>query len=254
MSTVRPTGHLQIKGSAGHRRWFALWRDAEGRHQRLLGVAHVKDSGRRTARGAVIWRVGDGPAPSPDHLTPADTATALRELLVSAPKQVAAPGERRAGEPVSFGQACAEWLRYIEQERRRTPSTLADYRSTVRASLLPGFGADTPLRDIDTATIDAWWGARLSEGRLSPRTIQKQLTLLHGILKRAKRKGWIAVKRGRGRRAGERPALGRVQRPQPRPGRRGGPRRRHRSGRDVARGGRVHRPAARRARRIALLA
>jgi integrase len=33
----------------------------------------------------------------------------------------------------------------------------------------------------------------LAEGRLSRRTIQKILVLLHGILKRAKRKGWIAA-------------------------------------------------------------
>jgi integrase len=31
------------------------------------------------------------------------------------------------------------------------------------------------------------------EGRLSPRTIQKLLVLLHGIFKRAKRRGWIAA-------------------------------------------------------------
>jgi len=34
-------------------RRYALWRDADGRHQRRLGSAHVKDSGRRTPRGAI---------------------------------------------------------------------------------------------------------------------------------------------------------------------------------------------------------
>jgi tellurite resistance-related uncharacterized protein len=33
----------------------------------------------------------------------------------------------------------------------------------------------------------------LAEGHLSRRTIQKILVLLHGILKRAKRKGWVAT-------------------------------------------------------------
>jgi len=61
MAGVRPSGHLQVKGEAGKRGYYALWRDADGRHQRLLGPAHVKDSRRRTPRGAVIWRVGDGP-------------------------------------------------------------------------------------------------------------------------------------------------------------------------------------------------
>ena len=192
MGVVRPTGHLQIKGTAGSRRYFALWRDADGRHQRLLGPAHVKDSGRRTPRGAIIWRAGDGPLPSPDHLTPADAATALRELLASAPKRRTPPGARgRAA--ITFGEACSEWLRYIEEERKRTPSTIADYRSSVRVWLLPAFGADTPLADIDTEAIDAWRGRLLAEGRISPRSAQKMLTLLHGVFKRAKRRGWVTV-------------------------------------------------------------
>jgi hypothetical protein len=191
MGTVRPTGHLQVKGGAGgRRRYFALWRDADGRHQVLLGPAHVKDSGRRTPRGAIVWRAGDGPLPSPDHLTPADAAAALRELLAAAPKRATPAGHQPSG-AVTFGEACAEWLRYVEHERRRTPATLGDYRSSIRAWLLPGFGADTPLGKIDTAAIDGWRAGLLAEGRLSPRSIQKLQTVLHGVLARAKRRGWI---------------------------------------------------------------
>jgi hypothetical protein len=42
-----------VSGDLGtqRRRWHALWRDADGRHQRVLGPAWVKDSGKRTARG-----------------------------------------------------------------------------------------------------------------------------------------------------------------------------------------------------------
>ena len=69
MAGVRSTGHLQVKGTAGSRRYYARWRDADGRHQRLLGPAHVKDSQRRTPTGAVIWRAGDGPKPDPSYLT-----------------------------------------------------------------------------------------------------------------------------------------------------------------------------------------
>jgi integrase len=192
MGAVRPTGHLQVKGGAGHRRYFALWRDADGRHQVLLGAAHVKDSGRRTPRGAVIWRAGDGPLPSPDHLTPADAAAALRELLAAAPKRATPAGQRASG-AVTFGEACAEWLRYVEHERKRKRSTLGDYSSSVRAGLLPGFGADTLLSSIDTAAIDAWRARLLADGRLSPRSIQKFQTVLHGVLARAKRRGWITV-------------------------------------------------------------
>jgi integrase len=192
MDVVRPSGHLQVKGGTGNRRWFALWRDADGRHQRLLAPAHVKDSGRRTPRGAIVWRAGDGPTPSPEHLAPAAAASVLRDLLASAPKQPTPPGQRgRAA--ITFDQACEDWLRYIEHERKRAPSTIADYRSAVGAHLLPVFGADTALAQIDTEAIDSWRASMLREGRLSPRSIQKLLTLLHGVLRRAKRRGWISV-------------------------------------------------------------
>ena len=192
VGAVRATGHVQVKGDAGNRRYFALWRDADGRHQRLLGPAHVKDSGRRTPRGAIIWRAGDGALPSLEHLTPATAAEALRDLLAAAPKRPTPAGERATG-AITFGEACDEWLRYIEHERKRSPSTLADYRSVVRAALLPGFGAKTPLARIDTAAIDAWRSRLLAKGELSQRSIQKQLTLLGGVLRRAKRRGWITV-------------------------------------------------------------
>jgi integrase len=192
VAAARATGHVQVKGKAGNRRYYALWRDADGRHQRLLGPAHVKESGRRTPRGAIVWRAGDGPLPGSDHLTPASAAEALRELLAAAPKRPTAAGERARG-AVTFGAACDEWLRYIEHERNRSPSTIADYRSTVRAGLLPGFGAATPLGRIDTATIDEWRARLLAEGKLSRRSIQKQLTLLGGVMRRAKRRGWISV-------------------------------------------------------------
>jgi integrase len=192
VGAVRATGHVQVKGGAGNRRYYALWRDADGRHQRLLGPAHVKDSGRRTPRGAIVWRAGDGPLPSPAHLTPTTAAEALRELLAAAPKRPTAAGQRTRG-AVTFGDACEEWLRYIEHERRRSLSTIADYRSTVRAGLIPGFGSETPLGQIDTATIDEWRARLLAEGQLSRRSIQKQLTLLGGVMRRAKRRGWIMV-------------------------------------------------------------
>jgi hypothetical protein len=38
---TRPSGHLQVKGSPGERAWFALWRDADGRHKNRLGRASI---------------------------------------------------------------------------------------------------------------------------------------------------------------------------------------------------------------------
>jgi integrase len=93
---------------------------------------------------------------------------------------------------VTFGQACDEHLRYLEHDRQRKRSTIGDARSTIRVHLLPAFGASTPVEDITPADVDGFRD-RLLGGELSHRTAQKVLILLGGILKRAKRKGWVQV-------------------------------------------------------------
>jgi integrase len=181
------SGHLQVVERASGRRWYALWRDASGRHRKMLGRAWVKPHGT-TARGATKWRSADGSKPGDDWLTPGEAEDALNEILAAAKR---APRQRR--EVVTFSAACADWLAYVEHERRRKPSTVRDCRNTVRSALEPAFGASTPVDAITTRDIDAWREQQLVEGRLSPRTVQKNLVLLHGILERAKKRGWIAV-------------------------------------------------------------
>jgi integrase len=88
---------------------------------------------------------------------------------------------------VTFGRACDEWLDYIEHDRKRRKSTVRDYRNTVKALLLPAFGESTPLEQVTTADVDAFRAQLVREGRLSPRTINKSLVLLHGVFKRAVR-------------------------------------------------------------------
>jgi integrase len=189
---ARPSGHLQVKGPKGRRAWYALWRDADGRHQKRLGPAHVRDSGRRTPRGAVVWRTANGSKPDPSYLTPAEAEVALQRLISSALREPTDPRRKRAQDH-TFGEACDAWLAYVAEERDRRPSTIKDYRNTVRRYLLEEFGADTLLHTIDTRRVDAFRERMLAEGHLSRRTIQKILVLLHGILKRAKRKGWVAT-------------------------------------------------------------
>jgi integrase len=84
-------------------------------------------------------------------------------------------------------------LRYIEQEKQRAPSTLRDYRNVVNGVLLPEFGKTTPLEQVTTERIDEWRERLLDEAELSRRTIQKNLVLLYGVLKRAKRRKRITV-------------------------------------------------------------
>jgi hypothetical protein len=110
---------------------------------------------RRTARGAVVWWAANGSKSSPHHLTPAEAEEALRELLDAAVREPTDPRHKRAQDH-TFGDACDAWLAYVAHEKDRRPSTLGDYRNTVRRYHLPEFGADTLLHTIDTARIDEY--------------------------------------------------------------------------------------------------
>lgn len=186
-------GHLQVKGDRGARRWHAFVSGPTGKRQRILGPAHVKDSGRTTARGATIWRAADGSRPTPEHLTPADAETRLDSLMDDFARTYAeAPAEPPVVER-TFGEARLEWLRYVTKDRKRERSTVTDYENTSARDLLPEFGADTPLSEITTDRIDAWRERLTEEEKLSPRSIQKAMVLLNGIFRRAKRKGWVTT-------------------------------------------------------------
>ena len=147
---------------------MAKWRDARGQHQRVLGK---------------VWR-GRG-RPTAGFLTKRDAQRALDEILADARrKQVSIPAGGPVG--VTFADAAAEWLRYVEHDRKRRPSTVRDYRTVVDKVLNPAFG-DAPLEELTSMHIDAFRASLVQEGRLSARTINKYLALVHGILKRAQR-------------------------------------------------------------------
>jgi integrase len=80
----------------------------------------------------------------------------------------------------------AEWLRYTEHDRKRRPSTVADYRK-VSETLLAEFGRETSLSAVTAERIDSYRARLVAEGRLSARTINKYLVALHGIFRRAQR-------------------------------------------------------------------
>lgn len=109
---------------------------------------------------------------------------------------------------MSFAAAAAEWLRYVEHDRKRRPSTVRDYRIVVHNVLLPVFG-EAPLEAITSSHIDAFRSRLVAEDRLSARTINKYLALIHGILKRAQRVYGLAANAAAGverqpmRRAGD---------------------------------------------------
>jgi integrase len=93
---------------------------------------------------------------------------------------------------VTFGEACREYLRHVEVDKHRKRSTVGDYRSVIKTHLGPQFGESTPVDSITTADVDVF-RERLLDGKRSHRTAQKVLILLHGVLARAKRKGWVSV-------------------------------------------------------------
>ena len=59
------------------------------------GPAWVKDTGRRTPRGAIKWAARDGTAPE-GYLTPADAEDILRRMLADAPRRHRDPRRRAA--------------------------------------------------------------------------------------------------------------------------------------------------------------
>ena len=84
----------------------------------------------------------------------------------------------------TFADASAEWLSYVEHDRKRRPSTIQDYRGVVSHALDPEFGS-LPLEGVTMEQIDAYRARLVEEGVLSARTINKRLVALHGILHRA---------------------------------------------------------------------
>jgi hypothetical protein len=160
-----PTGHVfRVERSRGPQ-WYAKYRLADGRQvQKRLGPAWT-DRGR----------------PPTGYFTKRLAEAWLRDVLVSARRGTLA-GQVATG--ATFADAAAEWLRYVELDRQRKPSTLEGYRAIVRSQLLPTFGS-MPLESITTEAIERWLSTM--GGAASSRT--KALVLLHGILKRA-RKVW----------------------------------------------------------------
>jgi integrase len=90
---------------------------------------------------------------------------------------------------VTFREAAAGWLRFIEQDRERKPSTLKDYRSALESRLLPAFG-DVAIEEVTPEAIEAW---RATLVELSNRSKNKLLVILHGVFRRAQTLYGLAI-------------------------------------------------------------
>jgi hypothetical protein len=162
-----PTGHVFRVDRKRGPVWYAKYRLPDGRQvQRKVGPAWTErgrpPAGYFTKRTAEAW---------------------LRDTLDAARRR-ALPGQVATG--ATFADAAAEWLRYVEHDRDRKPSTLRDYRNVVSSRLLPAFGA-MRLEDISTELVERW-RANLGADREKPltnRTRNKSLTILGAVMDRA---------------------------------------------------------------------
>jgi hypothetical protein len=112
--------------------------------------AWIKRGFAVTPRGAVIWRAGDGPKSTPEHLTPQDAQERLEATLRRSESQEQAAGDGA----VPLWQAAEAWLAERQAERGLKRSTVADYEDLFER-LYRDLGAETPVHD-------------LADGRLRP--------------------------------------------------------------------------------------
>jgi integrase len=164
-SSAPPSGHVFRVDRARGPVWYAKYRLPDGRQvQKKLGPAW-------TERGR----------PATGHLTKRQAEAWLQDTLAEA-RRGTLPGLVRTG--ATFADAAAEFLRYVEHDRRRKATTVATYDAITRAHLLPAFGPRR-IEDITSEDVEAWF--RTVDRAESTRI--KALAVLHGIFVRA-RKVW----------------------------------------------------------------
>jgi integrase len=163
IDAIEPNGNVFRRDGVRRPVWYAKYRLADGRQiQKRIGPAWT-DRGR----------------PAAGFFTKRTAEAWLRDVLEQA-RRGTLPGMVRTG--ATFADAAAEFLRYIEQDRERKPSTVNGYRSVIETHLLPAFG-DLPVERVTAAAIEHWIAGFTG----STRTRNKVLIQLHGILGRAKR-------------------------------------------------------------------
>jgi integrase len=144
--------------------WFAKYRLPDGRQvQKKLGPAW-------TRRGR----------PAAGYFTKTLAQEWLDSTLAEARRGELA-GMVRTG--ATFSDAAAEWLRYAKYERACKPRTVEDYSMMVRI-LNESFG-DERIEDFTPESLEQWKGRFAAQRKLSNRTLQKYLVVLHAIFKRA---------------------------------------------------------------------
>jgi integrase len=162
-----PSGHVYRRPGPRGDAWYAKYRLPDGRQ------VHKRIGPAWTSRGR----------PAAGYYTKRTAEAWLSDVLDQA-RRGTLPGMVRTG--ATFADAAAEYLRWLEHDRARKPSTVRDYQSIINAHLLPAFGTQR-LEDITTEGVERWAAGLTVGGRMNNRTKLKILTVLHGVMKRAKR-------------------------------------------------------------------
>jgi integrase len=165
MSTEHLSGSVFLRKLARRDVWYARVRVGSKDTKKRIGPAWTKRS-----------------ACPPGHFTKATAERWLREYLSDVGRGLRVEQQATGA---TWEDACREWLRYIEHDRKRKRSTVRDYTLTIEANLIDDIGADRKLEAIQPMHLDAYRDRLLAEGRLSPRTINKRLVIIHGVFGRA---------------------------------------------------------------------
>jgi integrase len=157
------SGHVFVRAGKRGEVWHAKYRLADGRQvKRSLGPA---------------WK-GRG-RPPVGHFTKRLAEDWLRQTLEKA-QRGELPGLVRTG--ATIADAAAEFLRYIEHDRERKPSTIKGYRWLINSQILPALGT-VRVEDLTQEQVERWLAAL--PGKSSSK--RKTLVVLHGIMERARK-------------------------------------------------------------------
>lgn len=201
---------LRVKDQGAGPRIYARWRHESRYIERLLGPGWLVRTGQPGAKpnGRTIgeWRERRG-RPADGFLT-VDAATQAIPAAIDAWNATSELDETQAAvarlraqalaledqarrlegdRVVTFKQAAETWYEHRRDVKRVKASTLRSYRSDLDARILPALGT-MPLVDVEVGTLTNFRDDLAAlrddddEPGLTPRTINKYLTIVGGIL------------------------------------------------------------------------
>ena len=139
------------KTSKGGKRYTGMFRDGAGR-QRSAGTFASADAALKAAQAA------EAAVAAGTWIDPTDGNVTFEQYVDG------------------------RWLPLMELDTEI--STLAAYRSNLRAHFLPAFG-QRRMRDVTAAVVQDWVRTTVAKGRLSAASISKYHTVLHGLFRQA---------------------------------------------------------------------